>query len=80
MTVRLEGNMIHLIGDCAAEDGESLAALLQDQSPKTLDLSKCTALHCAIVQVVLVFRPAIAVASGEQFLADWICPALAEQL
>ena len=76
MTVRLEGNIIRLIGDCHVEDAESLLSLLQTGGARALDLTECTLIHGAAVQVMLAFRPAIAAPSRDHFIANWLCPAL----
>jgi hypothetical protein len=78
MSVRLEGNMIRLIGDCPVEDAESMVSLLRADATRQLDLAECTRLHSAAVQVMLAFRPAIAEPSRDRFIAEWICPALVE--
>lgn len=58
MSVRLEGDIIVLEGDCFIEDAETLTSLLQSPS-RQVDVSQCRVLHTALLQAMLAFRPDI---------------------
>ena len=77
MTVRLDGDVIRLEGRCHLEEAEALTALLQAGGTPTLDLSACEALHGAVVQAILAFRPRLTGTPASPFLRDLLFPALA---
>jgi hypothetical protein len=77
MSVLLDGNVIRLEGKCHVEDAEPLLALLQADRGRILDLSRSEALHSAVVQVMLAFKPRIAGESRDAFVRDWVMPCLA---
>lgn len=75
MTVVRDGNLVRLVGLCRVEDAEPLTALLQG-ADSTLDLSACEALHAAVVQAILAFRPKIVGTPRDAFLRDRLLPAI----
>jgi hypothetical protein len=77
VTVRLDGAVIRLEGRCHLEDAEALTVLLQTGETSTLDLSACEALHGAVVQTILAFRPNLTGTPASPFLRDLLLPALA---
>ena len=58
MTVRSEGDLIILEGDCFIADAEALARLLREPG-RVVDVGGARRLHTAIIQAMLVFRPAV---------------------
>jgi len=76
MTVHLDNGTIRLEGDCHVEDAESLLNLLQEEPGRTVDLSAVGALHTAVLQLLLAFRPRITGTNGDVFLERWITPLL----
>ena len=50
MTVRRDGDVIRLEGDCPVEDAEMLVGLLEGGVGRTMDLSQCGSAHSAIIQ------------------------------
>ena len=77
MTVRQEGPVIYLEGDCPIEQAEALAAILDSEDDFTVDMSQCRHLHTSLVQVLLRFRPKVDGGAPEDpFLRDMITPAL----
>ena len=78
MSLRLEGNTIHLHGECRVEEAEPLLQLLQADSSRAVDLSGANSLHTAVFQVLLALRPEIRGVSGDSFVRDRIVPLLTE--
>lgn len=77
MTVRLNGDgAIVLEGSCPVEDAEPLQRLLLEHPEATLDWHVCEAAHTAVLQVLLVARPAIQGVPRAAFLQDFIVPVL----
>jgi hypothetical protein len=75
MTTRLDGELIRLEGLCRVEEAETLAGLLA-AGGRTVDLSECEAMHGAVAQALLAFRPALAGAPRDAFLRELLVPAL----
>ncbi|MCR5874533.1 hypothetical protein LRS10_10350 [Phenylobacterium sp. J426] len=63
MTVRREGDVVWLEGACRVEEAETVVGLL-GAGMRTVDLSRCQALHAAVAQVLLAFRPALRGGAG----------------
>jgi hypothetical protein len=76
MTIRRDGLTIRLEGDCCLEDAEPLFNLLESSSTPTVDISGLGSLHTSVLQVLMVFRPAIVGSKGDEFFDAWILPAL----
>ncbi len=75
MTLRLEGSIVYLEGDCTVDQAEPLAAAL-DNGALTVDLSQCQRLHSALAQALLRYRPTLQGASRVLFIRDVLAPAL----
>ena len=76
MSVRLDGNVVVLEGQCRVEDAEPLLAWLQADQGRSVDVTKAEHLHAAVLQVLMVLRPDVQGIAGDAFLRDWITPAL----
>jgi hypothetical protein len=79
MSVRLEGDIIHLDGACGVADAEPLLTLLQSAPGRGVDLSRAGHLHAAVFQLLLAFRPPCTGAIADSFLGAWLMPALAAE-
>ncbi|MBP0445363.1 hypothetical protein J8J14_11285 [Roseomonas sp. SSH11] len=77
MSVRLDGAVIRLEGECRVEDAEPLLSLLQEEAGRVVDLSAAGRLHAAVVQVLLALRPPLSGEPADSFAARWITPLLA---
>lgn len=77
MSVEIDQGVVRLSGRCMAEDAELLLKHLAGGAHK-VDLSGCEYLHCALVQLLMAFRPAIA-GEPSEFLRDWVIPLICEQ-
>jgi ABC-type transporter Mla MlaB component len=76
MSVRLEGHMISLEGQCRVEDAEPLLGWLQADRGRAVDLTDAEHLHTAVLQILMALRPHIRGAGKNSFIKDWIIPSL----
>jgi hypothetical protein len=76
MSVRWDGSLIRLIGDCRVEDAEALVTMLQTHGGAPVDLSEAAQIHTAVVQVLLAATPALRGTSRDSFVRTWIEPLL----
>lgn len=78
MTVRRSGpGRISLEGACPVEEAETLLSLLLAEPSSVVDLSGCTRLHTALVQVLLAARPETSGPCRDPFVSRWVEPLLA---
>lgn len=63
---------IVLAGVCPVEDTEALLNLMQRHPSAPLDWTQCTALHTAVLQVILAARPVLTGPCGDRFVAEWV--------
>lgn len=77
MNITRDGDIIVLHGHCRVEDAEPLAALLQEVSSVTIDVSACESLHSAVVQAILAFGVPVVGRPADPFLASLLIPAMA---
>ena len=76
MTVKRDGDVIVLDGECQAEDAETLLEHLQARPSgqrATVDWSACNRLHTAVLQVLMATAPEIRGACGDAFVREWAC-------
>lgn len=76
MTVAVESDRIVIDGVARVEDAEPLANALIASPERTVDLSACTDLHGAVLQVLLVFAPKVVGGAGNPSLEAWLTPLL----
>jgi hypothetical protein len=76
MTVTLSGDLIRISGAGRVEDAETLVALLQADRSRAVDLADAAALHTAVVQALLAFRPGLHGVSSDPFFNIWLMPGL----
>lgn len=76
MAIRFEGTTARFDGACSAEEALPLLEWLEATPGARVDLSGCTALHTALLQVLLAIRPAVAAGPEEDFLKRWVAPLL----
>lgn len=76
MTVTTQDDLIRLEGIARVEDAETLTAALQTSRVRLVDLSACNGLHAAVLQVLLLYRPAITGVGPNPALAEWLPPLL----
>jgi hypothetical protein len=72
MTVALNNDgVIILTGQCPVEDAETLLEHLQARRDGPVDWSGCTALHTAVLQVLMAARPRLLGEVGDEFVRTW---------
>jgi hypothetical protein len=76
MSVRYADGIVHLSGDCRVEDAETLLTALQGDAAAAVDLSDCTRLHMAVVQVLLAAGRGIDGDPASPFIRTWVLPQL----
>jgi len=76
MTVRLKEDVVFLEGACPVEDAETLAGILDIKPDRIVDLTRCTSLHAALIQAVMVFGVRLRGNTDDEFLRTWILPSL----
>ncbi len=74
MTVRLDGEVIHLEGDCHVEQAEQLLLHLEAGPTRTVHFGLCRHLHGAVAQVLLVYKPRVTGRPADPFLRDLVAP------
>jgi hypothetical protein len=67
---------IELQSECPSEDAEILLQHLLANSAAAVDWSACTRAHTAVIQVLLVARPAMQGVPKGLALKDWVLPLL----
>lgn len=77
MSLHIEGDEIWLVDACGAEEALELVDLLLKAERPTINLSRCTNLHAALLQTVLAYKPAVSAEPAEPFLRRWILPFIA---
>lgn len=76
MSVRRDGPIVRLEGDCPVEEAEALVGLLQSGDVEAVDLSGCGRLHAAVAQALLAFAAPLRGPPVEPFLRDHLFLAL----
>ena len=76
MPIRTEAEALHLEAVCGVEEALALLEQLAAAPPPGIDLSACTHLHTALVQVLVACRPRILAPPEDAFLARWLMPLL----
>ena len=72
MSVEVEGDEIRLTDRCLAEDADALLVALQEEPNRTVDLSRATRLHLAVVQVLLATRAPVRSMPEQGFAARYL--------
>ena len=76
MSIALDSDRIVIAGVARVEDAEPLANALIASPDRTVDLSACTDLHGAVLQVLLIFAPNVVGSVGNPSLEPWLTPLL----
>ncbi len=61
---------------CTVEDALPLLEFLKVSAAPEIDLSACTHLHTALLQLLLAARPRLASPPADPTLARWVAPLL----
>jgi hypothetical protein len=76
MALRMDGNRLHLEGECGVEEALPLLESLAGPEPPEVDLRHCTHMHTALVQVLAACGTVPCAPPGDGFLARWLMPLL----
>ncbi len=78
MPIRFEGASARFEGACTVDEALPLAEWLEAMAAgeALIDLGACTDLHTALLQLLLVARPAVAAEPQDAFLRRWVAPLL----
>lgn len=76
MTVRIDGDTIHLEGHCRIEEAETLLVALQEDGDRRVELGQLGRLHFALAQILLAIRPKVQGVPTDPFLRNWLLPLL----
>jgi hypothetical protein len=76
MPVSYKKNLVQLSGAVSVEEAEGLLEWLLRKPSAKVDLSGCTHLHPANLQVLMASRCAVNALPADQALAAWVASAL----
>jgi len=76
MTVAVNTTAIHLTGACGVEEVEMLLECLQKHPSLPVDLSGATAIHTALWQALMVFRPKLTEVPTSSLIGEKVILAL----
>lgn len=71
MTVRFEGGVVLLEGECLVEEAEILLEILQANPGSPVDWSGCRHAHTALIQVLMAARAVTQGDPEDEFLRVW---------
>lgn len=77
MPIRFGKNSVTMDGACTVEEALPLLEYLQTHPQAKVAMRACTALHSAVLLVLLALRPKLSSQPDEPFLRRWVVPALA---
>lgn len=80
MTIQVRGKLLKLVDNCPVEEAEVLHDKLLEKPDVQVDLSECTHLHSAVVQVLLAQPRPVKRVADEPFIVRWVVPAIHRQL
>ncbi len=78
MTIEYRDDEARFRDIVSVEAAEGLIAWLEGRSRATVDLSECTHLHTANLQVLMALQPRVRVWPMDTELAAWLMPILAK--
>jgi hypothetical protein len=76
MTVTLNAGTVTLTGNCGVEEVETLVNYLERQPRLLVDLSSADAIHTALWQALMVYKPKIISVPESSVVANTLYPAL----
>lgn len=77
MPLELGEGHVRLVGEIRVDDAEELLGWMQDRDEPRVDLTACTYLHTANLQVLMAARAFVVGWPADPGLADWLRVALA---
>ncbi|MBB3264848.1 hypothetical protein FHW79_002466 [Azospirillum sp. OGB3] len=79
MPIRFEEKTARFEGACTIDEAIPLTEWLCSVAEPRLDLGGCTALHTALLQVLLAAGRPVAVPPEDTFLKGWVMPVLGKR-
>jgi hypothetical protein len=76
MAMTFKGNMAHLEGTVGAEQAEILLGWLQKHPKGKLNLTECTHIHAAQLQVLMAAKTPVSEWPKDESLTKWLKSAL----
>lgn len=76
MPVTYEKSLARFAEVCTVEEAMEVQEWLGRHKAPRIDLSACTHLHTAVLQVLMAARPQLAAAPEDPFLRRWVAPLL----
>lgn len=76
MSVEYKKKSVQLIDDVGVDDAEALLQWLQANPKATINLSRCTHLHAAVLQVLMAAGMTVTSWPQDSQLDGWLRPAL----
>ena len=76
MTVVFTTNHARFEGVCTVEEALPLLEFLKQTDDVAVDLSACTYMHTALIQLLLTARPKLAGVPADPVLLRWVVPLL----
>jgi len=74
MALRMDGDRLHMEGECGVEEALELLGHMAGLTPPEVDLRRCTHMHTALVQVLAACGTVPCVPPEDAFLARWLMP------
>lgn len=71
MSVRREGDIVYLEGQCRVEDAEPLSGHLQSGAAR-VDVSACELMHGAVFQALIALNAKVVGTPADQTLSAWL--------
>ncbi|EJW10868.1 hypothetical protein A33M_3937 [Rhodovulum sp. PH10] len=79
MPLRFDGPTVRFEGLCMVEEALGLVEHWRETPPGTVDLSTCTHVHTALLQVLAAAAPAEVIPPSDPTLARFVAPILASR-
>jgi len=76
MTVCIDGKAILLRGSCGVEEVELFVSYLEARPDLPVDLTGVEAVHTALWQAIMIYRPIVTGSPNSAFLEATLLPAL----
>jgi hypothetical protein len=80
MPLTFTATKVHFTDVCTVEDALPLLEFLKGGEACEADLSACTFLHTALLQLLLTVRPRMGAPPADPSLARWVAPLLTSPL
>lgn len=76
MSIRYDGDTIHMEGICAVDEADALLKFLEEHKCPRVSVSQCQHMHTALLQLLLSYRVVLEGEAFNPFIWRWVVPAL----